>query len=525
MAAMIPTYPTAPGPIVTEPNQTRFQQLPIEAFSRWTVDGIRSALDAHELGDLYSSSLLVRAMGRDERITAVLDTRVKTAAKMPLCFEPTGTTTTEIDLCDELRRVMRAALPEDVQTRILSDAIMVGASVCQVCWSNDADGWHPRLEPWDMAYAMFNPGFRRWQVNTMQGLVTIEHEDPNWFVFRPGGEYSFLTGAVRALGLPYLMRSSTYRDWVRYCERHGLPIIAIEEPAFAENDSKLAFYSKVRTLGREAVLRMPQDANGQGFKAEFLEPTTLSYDAFRLFLERLDSTIAIRLLGQNLTTEVSGGSYAAADVHDRVRGDIIEGDLIPFADQLRSHVAAAFVRFNYGDRVAVPKMFFDCAQPEDVARKSEVFARNTTAAVSLVGASIITPQEARQLLGFEAMTPGGMSPLVPVEASRVARVALAGAPALPAPLPRLRQQLRDRNDGQVYADAVADDARRRARAVFARDLERVAAALESGNTYDEIRANLVDLFEKLDPITLAGDLEKAITLGELAGRATVEPKA
>jgi phage gp29-like protein len=522
MAALIPTYPTAPGPTVTAPSEARHQQLPIEAFSRWTVDGIRSALDAHELGDLYTSSLLVRAMGRDERITAVLDTRVKTAAKMPLCFEPTGTTTAEIELCDELRRVMRAALPEDVQTRILSDAIMVGASVCQVCWSNDADGWRPRLEPWDMAYALYNPGFRRWQVTTMQGLVTIEPEDPNWFVFRPGGEYSFLGGAVRALGLPYLMRSSTYRDWVRYCERHGLPIIAIDEPAFAENDSKLAFYSKVRTLGREAVLRMPQDANGQGFKAQFLEPTTLSYDAFRLFLERLDSTIAIRLLGQNLTTEVSGGSYAAADVHDRVRGDIIEGDLIPFADQLRSHVAAAFVRFNYGDRVAVPKMFFDCAQPEDVARKSEVFARNTTAAVSLVGASIITPQEARQLLGFDAMTPGGMSPLVPVEASRVA---LAGAPALPAPLPRLRQQLRDRNDGQVYADAVADDARRRARAVFARDLERVAAALESGNTYDEIRANLVDLFEKLDPMTLAGDLEKAMTLGELAGRATVEPKA
>jgi phage gp29-like protein len=115
-----------------------------------------------------------------------------------------------------------------------------------------------------------------------------------------------------------------------------------------------------------------------------------------------------------------------------------------------------------------------------------------------------------------------MSPLVPVEASRVA---LAGAPALPAPLPRLRQQLRDRNDGQVYADAVADDARRRARAVFAHDLERVAKALEDGNTYDEIRANLVDLFEKLDPMTLAGDLEKAMTLGELAGRATVEPKA
>ena len=47
----------------------------------------------------------------------------------------------------------------------------------------------------------------------------------------------------------------------------------------------------------------------------------------------------------------------------------------------------------------------------------------------------------------------------------------------------------------------------------------------SEDAYDEIRANLVDLFEKLDPMTLAGDLEKAMTLGELAGRATVEPKA
>lgn len=520
MALPIPTYPTPPGPIVTEPAAPH-RQLPIEAFSQWTVDGIRTALDVHELGDLYRSALLVRAMGRDERITAVLETRVKTAAKMPLCFEPSDTSAAAIDLSNALRNAMLEALPEDVQTRILSDAIMLGASVSQVVWTEGVDGWRPRLQPWDMTYVRYNPGFRLWQATTMEGLVTIQPQDPNWFVFRPGGEYSFLTGAVRALGLPYLMRSSTYRDWVRYCEKHGLPIVAIEEPAFAENDSKIAFYSKVRSLGREAVLRMPKDANGQGFKAEFLEPSTLSYDAFRLFLERLDSTIAIRLLGQNLTTEVVGGSYAAADVHDRVRSDIIEGDLIPFADQLRSHVAAAFVRFNYGDRVAVPSMYFDCGQPEDVARKSEVFARNTTAAVALVNSAIISTTEARQLLGFEPQTPGGMSPLVPVEAKRVE---LANAPALPAPLPRLRQQLRDRNDGQVYADAVADDARRRARAVFARDLERVAKALEDGDTYDEIRANLVDLFEKLDPMQLAGDLEKALTLGELAGRATVEPE-
>jgi phage gp29-like protein len=522
MATQFPTYPTPPGPAITEPTETPHRQLPIEAFSRWTVDGIRTALDVHELGDLYRSSLLVRAMGRDERITAVLDTRVKTAAKMPLCVEPNGTTAADIALADEVRGMLRKAIPEDVQTRILSDAVMLGASICQIRWSNDASGWRPTLEPWDMAYARYNPGFRLWQVTTMEGLVTIGPDDPNWFIFRPAGEYSFLAGAVRALGLPYLMRSSTYRDWVRYCEKHGLPIIAIEEPAFAENDSKAAFYTKVRSLGREAVLRMPKDANGQGFKAEFLEPSTLSYDAFRLFLERLDSTIAIRLLGQNLTTEVQGGSYAAADVHDRVRADIIEGDLIPLADQLRAHVVAPFVRFNVGEGVDPPRMWFDCSQPEDEARRSEIFARNSSAAVALVGAQIVTPSEARQLLGLEAQTPGGISPLAPVEARRVTG---ANVPPLPAPIPRLRAQLRDRNDGQVFVDAVADDARRRARLAFARDLERVAKALEAGDTYDEIRANLVDLFEKLDPLELASDLEKALIMGELAGRATVDPEA
>jgi phage gp29-like protein len=43
-------------------------------------------------------------------------------------------------------------------------------------------------------------------------------------------------------------------------------------------------------------------------------------------LESCKTEVAIAILGQNLTTEVKGGLYAAAESHMAVRQDIIYGD-------------------------------------------------------------------------------------------------------------------------------------------------------------------------------------------------------
>src|SRR5690606_28586332 len=98
-----------------------------------------------------------------------------------------------------------------------------------------------------------------------------------------------------------------------------VPILAIEEPPEeravtpGKGGSKATFFASLKKLGREGLLRLPRSGDGKaGYNAKILEPKSLSWPAFKAFLERVDTCIAIHYLGQNLSTEVSSGSFAAA---------------------------------------------------------------------------------------------------------------------------------------------------------------------------------------------------------------------
>ena len=72
--------------------------------------------------------------------------------------------------------------------------------------------------------------------------------------------------------------------------------------------------------------------------------------------------------------------------------------------------------------------------------------------------------------------------------------------------------------GQRYADAVADNARDRASAVLDEDVVAVLEAIDSGESYDDIRARLVKTYKGMSPANLAKLTEAAITMAELGGR-------
>jgi hypothetical protein len=52
-----------------------------------------------------------------------------------------------------------------------------------------------------------------------------------------------------------------------------------------------------------------------------------SAENYKLFIDLNHEVMSISVLGQNLTTKVAGGSFAAAKIHGDVRQDIIMGDI------------------------------------------------------------------------------------------------------------------------------------------------------------------------------------------------------
>lgn len=375
------------------PSSTRVVPPPAgPTITRWTFDRIKRALDAHEIGNFALSAELADAFGRDDRIRGCLSTRVyallgRNGADFSIQPSGRGNKASAKVLARDCEGWWWRLGNEKTLARIQRDALLLGVSISRRTFEVVEGEWIPTLQPWPMQWVMWREDLRRYEVQTSDGLVVIEPDDPDWFIYEVDAERSWLAGAVRALGLPFLLRTFDFRDWSRFCERHGLPIIAIEEPAEASEDDKKNFWEKMRKLGREGVLRLPQIDGEHGYKVSFVEPKDRNFETFKAFLEQLNLAIAICLLGQNLTTEVSGGgSYAAARVQGRVLQIFLDADAERLSTALREGGTKIWLRFNRAglELELAPWPFWDTKLPEDLDAKAKIIVNATTALSTLL---------------------------------------------------------------------------------------------------------------------------------------------
>ena len=366
------------------PTNVVFVPLVMQSFSNWTVPGVRSAIDDHEAGNFGRSAMLVDAMGRDDRIKGVLGTRVKALLGkngLPFTVQPSdsGNKARTKVVAKQLAPLWWKILPDSTLGALVRDAAMLGAALARVLWTLVDGAWLPSLEPvppfalyHDPAGSAGNPP--GYYLQTLTGPIYIDPADPHWFLYTPGGSRSWMEGAVRALGMPFVMRQFSHRDWVRYCEKHGMPIITVTEPSDANPASKDAFYKRLSTLGSESVIRLPTRSDGIGFKLDMLEAKDSSWQAFDHFISKLDVAIAVVLLGQNMTTDPIAHATGVNNAR-LVRQDYLDADVQPLATELREQIIKPWGRFNVAgwDDDLAPWPNWDTRPPEDQKAKAATY--------------------------------------------------------------------------------------------------------------------------------------------------------
>lgn len=369
-----------PTEYARKPPTTVLSQIQPINVSAWDLSTVKEALEQHELGFFMQSVSLADAMGRDDRITACRNTRVRAlAGKSGIGFTLTpsasGKPATSLDLAAEVTELWPYSCSESALTRVLEDAVMLGVAFARIHWEKRDGRVVPRLEPWFPQSVYYDWSIRKYRAIGIEGQVIIEPGSAEWLVFEPGNYRSWMGGAIRGLGIPWLYRQFSRNDWSRYCEKHGLPIIAISEPAGHQwTTQKDRFYAGIRAIGRQGIIRLPRDAEDYGFDVKFVEPKDKSWAAFQEFIVRMDTDIAVMLLGQNLTTEVQGGSYAAAAAHEKVRLDYLDADAETLATALREQVWKPYVRFNHGADLedSTPWPTWMTRPPEDRKARIEI---------------------------------------------------------------------------------------------------------------------------------------------------------
>jgi len=390
---------TTPPTLPRSPDTQVRKDMPVMAWTgSWGTVSIQQALDNHDLGQFLLSAQLSESAQRDDRVATALNTRCKGLLGLPreITPSPRGDRRKAKTAAKDLETLWAETDLTESMIQLLRWQVMMGFAVAEILWTGDASAWTFSLKVWHPQFLWFNWATRQYMLNTSEGPVAVTPGDGKWLLLTPEGEYrAWIQGAVRSIAIPWLGRQYAFRDWMRFNEVYGVPIRKASVPAQTSEDDKYKFFADIRDAGSAMVVTCPTGVDGQKYDIELVEATATGWETFRNATEDADKRITLALLGQNLTTEVSGGSFAAAKVHGQVRQDYLEADERGLVAGFRRQVLRAWAAFNYGDPDLAPVLRFDVEPPEDAKANADTLVSLSTALLNL---ATVAPEVDRRAL-------------------------------------------------------------------------------------------------------------------------------
>ena len=340
------------------PSRTHYRDLPIFSANDFDdVGTVKAALASLAQGQFSAAAQMCDAMIGDDRIGALLETRIDTLASLPIEISPSTKTGKKLKaqkIADQVEAEWHTWFADAEVKRLHEWGLNLGFSIGELLWdTSDPGRWVPRLKTWDLRYCYWRWDTRSFWMITLDGLVEVRPGDGHWVIYAPHG-YSrpWMRGLVRAFALPFMTRRWSQRDWARWSEVHGLPIrvgyVPSQQAAAAQED----FIRELLYIGNESVIRADRDGGeGTGYDVKLVEAASQSWEGFRQLIAQCDENLAIRVLGQNLTTKAggSGATFGAADIHDRIRMDRVESDAHGIGQCLTEQAVLPWCVYNFGE--------------------------------------------------------------------------------------------------------------------------------------------------------------------------------
>lgn len=380
-----------------------FRDLPISPlYTKWTVSSVEAALVAHTEGQFFSSGRLIDSISTDDRVISALGARVGALLGLETFYERADEDADGAVLAAWSKAWPSCIAPPeqgDQTDAIKRTAHMAGFSVSEIVWDTSVTPWQPYLKPWDTSLFYYDRSLRSLIALTEDGPEVVTPGDGKWFVHAPGGVHrAWMSGLVTPLALPWFLRMLARRDWARYSERHGMPLLKAKMPSLADAEDKKRFESDLVTMGSEAVVTLPQGFDGEGFDVELLEAAAQSWEGFDRLITRCESAITLTVQWQNLTTEVKEGSLAAARVHGDVKQTAIVLDERAWADDVQAQIGRPFAAYNFGNPNAAPRTRRDVTPLEDRLARTQALESFSRALATLLtaGAPVDVPSLARE---------------------------------------------------------------------------------------------------------------------------------
>lgn len=369
-AARARALPAAPRPAVTthrRGGQGQGESVLREPSSRtwidWDPDAIQSAEMLASGGNLRMAAELCHALLADERIAANLATLTRGLLGLTLSFEPgAGRRKGSAVRALEVEEDWLSMADEATLAELLLWGALLGVAVAKLTpYVGPSGRLLLKVEPWDPRWLRWDEPTQRWMITTANaGEVPVE-ADGRWLILTPHGAHRpWERGIYRVLARWWLLKRYAREDWMRHSEvkaqgvlvafsagEAGKPGPGAKDDLNPRQRKRLA--DQLKGLGRDAALVLPR-----GLDMKLVESQAKNYETFEKQIELANTGISIGILGQNLTTEVKGGSYAAAKVHADVADYLRRGYAEVLATTAHFQLLAFWALWNFGSAEVAP---------------------------------------------------------------------------------------------------------------------------------------------------------------------------
>ncbi len=179
-------------------------------------------------------------------------------------------------------------------------------------------------------------------------------------------------GLLRVTALAFLGKNYALKEWLTFAEIFGMPIRVARYDPSASVEEKRELLDMLTSMGSEAAGVFSKAVELEIIEANRGTPNP-PYDRLVNFLNR-EMTKA--WLGQTLTVDMAdqSGSKAAAEVHDRVRKDILLDDIRKEGRTVRRDILRPLAQFKFGLDVPVPFFRRKPEEPRDLRELADVLS-------------------------------------------------------------------------------------------------------------------------------------------------------
>lgn len=407
---------------------------------------------------------------------------------------------------------------EDIMLDLL-DAIGKGFAVSEIMWSydeghvvvDDIRSRHQKRFFWDSVDDSF-------KVRTQEAPEGIELPKNKFIVhkYKARSGHPSRAGVLRVVAWMYLFKNYTLKDWVAFCEVFGMPLRLGKYQPGASEDDKRALMQALVAIGADAAGIFPD-----GTAIEFVNTEkTSSTDLYERLARYCDEQVSKAILGQTLTSDSGGGSYAQSKTHNDVRHDLTVADCKAIAATLRRDLIRPLVLYNFGEDKRIPYLRFDAEESEDLTQTATVIGTLIREAGLKVPTSYIYKK-------FSIPKPEGDEEVAapPGQTAQGAGFGPFSFKAQPGEPIALKAGDGAGHGTQERVDRLATAATRKSAGAFKKAFGPVLKKIENAASLEELRDMMEDekavaeLFGEMDVSEVEELLQKVMLYANLEGRA------